>query len=71
MAIGQSANKIKFELVGFDVQILNDLESAVKKANSFAKKGDSVLFSPGCSSFDMFKNYEHRGEVFKKIVNSI
>lgn len=71
IAIGQSANKIKNDLKGFDVQILNDLESAIKKAYSLAKKDDSVLLSPGCSSFDMFKNYEHRGEVFKKIVNSM
>ncbi len=71
IAIGQSANKIKLELVGFDVQIINDFELAVKKAFSLAQKNDCVLLSPGCSSFDMFKNYEHRGEVFKKIVNSI
>jgi len=71
IAIGQSANKIKLELIGFDVQILSDLESAVKKAFSLAQKNDCILFSPGCSSFDMFKNYEHRGKVFKKIVNSI
>lgn len=71
LAIGQSANKIKTELTGFDVQILNDLESAIKKAYEIAQKNDCILLSPGCASFDMFKNYEHRGEVFKKIVNSI
>lgn len=71
IAIGQSAKKIKFELTGFDVQIFDDLNSAVKKAFFLAQKNDCILFSPGCSSFDMFNNYEHRGEVFKKIVNSI
>lgn len=71
VAIGQSANKIKSELEGFDVLIENDLESAVKKAYSLARQNETVLFSPGCSSFDLFENYEHRGEVFKKIVNSM
>jgi UDP-N-acetylmuramoylalanine--D-glutamate ligase len=71
IAIGQSANKIKMELPGFNVEIMNDFESAIKKAFSLAQKNEAVLLSPGCSSFDMFKNYEHRGEVFKKIVNNI
>jgi UDP-N-acetylmuramoylalanine--D-glutamate ligase len=71
IAIGRSAKKIKMELAGFNVQILNDLESAVKKAFFLAQKNENILFSPGCSSFDMFDNYEHRGKVFKQLVNSI
>ena len=71
IAIGQSASKIKLELKGFDVQLVDDLLTAVQKAYQLAQQNETVLFSPGCSSFDMFKNYEHRGEVFKKIVNSM
>lgn len=49
----------------------NDMKSAVLKAKEISQKGDVVLLSPGCASFDMFKNFEHRGEVFKEIVNSL
>ena len=69
LAIGKSAKKIKNELTGFDVLIKKDLKSAVLKAFELAKKDESVLLSPGCSSFDMFKNFEHRGKNFKKIVS--
>ena len=44
------------------------MEEAVKIASQFAEAGDSVLLSPACSSFDMYKDYEERGRVFKRIV---
>jgi UDP-N-acetylmuramoylalanine--D-glutamate ligase len=47
------------------------LENAVKKAYEIAQPGDIVLLSPACSSFDQFKNFEHRGQVFKQLVNSL
>lgn len=47
------------------------LEEAVEKAYGKARPGDCVLFSPMCSSFDMFADYEERGRVFKKAVNSL
>lgn len=46
-------------------------EEAVKAAASFAEKGDTVLLSPACASFDLFKNYEDRGEQFKQAVLSL
>lgn len=46
----------------------NSMEEAVHKASQLAQSGDGVLLSPACASFDMFKNFEHRGEVFKSIV---
>lgn len=47
------------------------LEQAVQKAAEYAETDDIVLFSPACKSFDMFMNYEHRGEVFKQAVHNL
>lgn len=69
-AIGQAAEKIKRELSSkVPVEIFKSLDDAVKHAASLANSGESVLLSPGCSSFDMFRDYAHRGDEFKKIVN--
>ena len=72
IAIGSSANKISefFEgVVPVDVQLT--MEDAVESGYQSAEEGDVVLLSPACASFDMFDNYEHRGEVFKKIVTGL
>jgi UDP-N-acetylmuramoylalanine--D-glutamate ligase len=45
-----------------------DLAEAVTLSRQRAKKGDVVLLSPACASFDMFRDYEDRGTQFKKIV---
>jgi len=47
------------------------LEDAVRRARSHARPGDVVLFSPGTSSFDMFKNYADRGDQFRALVQSL
>ncbi len=47
------------------------LEAAVRLARDNARRGDVVLLSPACSSFDMFDNYEDRGEQFKQIVRTL
>ena len=46
-------------------------EEAVRKASKFAAPGDVVLLSPCCASFDLFKNYEDRGQQFKAAVRSL
>lgn len=47
------------------------MDEAVAQAAAAAKSHDSVLLSPACASFDMFKNYEHRGQVFTEIVEKM
>ncbi|MDY4079485.1 MAG: UDP-N-acetylmuramoyl-L-alanine--D-glutamate ligase [Clostridium sp.] len=54
-----------------NMHFVNDMEEAVNKAKELAKKGDVVTLSPACASFDMFKNFAVRGNVFKKIVNEL
>lgn len=50
---------------------VKSMEDAVFEASKQAQSGDGVLLSPGCASFDMFKNFEHRGEVFKAAVKDL
>ena len=73
IAIGESAEKVSAEL-GPEAPNAADaasLEDAVQYARVFAEPGDVVLLSPACASFDMFENYEERGDVFKKLVLSL
>lgn len=71
-AIGQSAVKIKKDLEkSITVDLFGSLEDAVRHASKVASPGDKVLLSPGCSSFDMFKDYAHRGKEFQRIVNAL
>ena len=49
----------------------NSMNEAVGFSYQLAEKGDVVLLSPACSSFDMFNNFEHRGEEFKRFVRSL
>jgi UDP-N-acetylmuramoylalanine--D-glutamate ligase len=68
IVLGETAEKIKneFEKIGFsNIKKVKDLKEAVKSSFEIAEKGDIVLFSPSCSSFDMFKNFEERGKIFK------
>lgn len=71
-AIGSSAEKI-FNFFHHDikVEIEKSLDEAVKSSSREAIKGDVVLLSPACASFDMFNNYEHRGKIFKETVNNL
>ena len=59
-------------IVGADRMVdASSAEEAVQAASRFAKAGDVVLLSPCCASFDLFKNYEDRGEKFKEAVRNL
>jgi UDP-N-acetylmuramoylalanine--D-glutamate ligase len=73
LVIGQDAPKIAAALseAGIPVTGTASLEGAVQAARALAQAGDVVLLSPACASFDMFRNFEHRGDVFKTLVNEL
>lgn len=52
-------------------QTVNDLAAAIHAARSLAPRGSTILFSPGTSSFDQFKSYEHRGDTFRDLVHQL
>jgi UDP-N-acetylmuramoylalanine--D-glutamate ligase len=69
LLIGQDADKLQATLQGvLPLYHINDLTQAVQKAAELAQAKDIVLLSPACSSLDMFKNYEARGNEFAKCV---
>jgi UDP-N-acetylmuramoylalanine--D-glutamate ligase len=53
------------------VEFVNDMQAAVLAAKSLAQPGDNVLLAPACASFDMFDNFEHRGNVFIQSVEKL
>jgi UDP-N-acetylmuramoylalanine--D-glutamate ligase len=71
--IGEDAAAIEKALQGSGVVCVNaaDMQQAVSLAATHAHPGDAVLMSPACASFDMFKNYQHRAEVFRAAVTSL
>ena len=70
--IGETKNKFRQILNGsFSYEDAEDMEDAVTRAVEKAQPGDVVLLSPGCASFDMFKDYVERGNRFKDIVNRL
>ena len=69
IAYGQAAPMMELELAKyFSFQMVDRFADAVKLAKLEAKHQETVLLSPGCSSYDQFQNYEHRGEEFKRLV---
>ena len=70
--IGAASDKIASQVQGATAIVRSGtLERAVRQAFDAAKSGDVVLLAPACASFDQFENYEHRGRVFKELVQSL
>jgi len=67
---GNDYNLLK-ELVEEKVKYISSMQEAVGTANQLATKGDVVLLSPTCASFDLFDNYEDRGKQFKQNVRNL
>jgi UDP-N-acetylmuramoylalanine--D-glutamate ligase len=73
LLIGRDAAAIERALAasGVPVERCGSLEEAVRLAARRAQKGDAVLLSPACASFDMFRDYRHRGEAFAAAVKGL
>ena len=73
LLIGEDAEKIGAALAAasIPVTLVRSLQEAVERARGLATPGDIVLLSPACASFDMFDNFEHRGDTFKKLVERL
>jgi UDP-N-acetylmuramoylalanine--D-glutamate ligase len=72
IVFGEAAEKISVELRNsFPVKMVNVLQEAVLAAKEMASNGCVVLFSPGCSSYDQFRNFEERGDAFKSMVKML
>jgi len=70
--IGAAADKIESQIrEAAKIVHAETLEKAVKQAAAAAQSGDVVLLAPACASFDQFRNYQHRGQVFKDTVRSL
>jgi UDP-N-acetylmuramoylalanine--D-glutamate ligase len=72
LLIGTAAPKIASALSGAVPLIeAGTLDAAIAHAFAHGQAGDTVLLAPACASFDQFRSYEHRGEIFKEIVNRL
>ncbi len=70
--IGAAAAKIESQIASAaEIVPSHTLENAIRQASESAQAGDVVLLAPACASFDQFQNYEHRGRVFKEVVQSL
>jgi UDP-N-acetylmuramoylalanine--D-glutamate ligase len=73
VAMGESVDTV-YEELGAEAEErakARSMEEALNLAQGFAQPGDAVLLSPACSSFDMYENYEERGDIFRRLVKTL
>ena len=73
ICLGKDNSKLSaaFENLVPVIKATDDLTKAVRMARELAKPGDTVLLAPACASFDLFVNYEDRGDQFKQAVHEL
>jgi UDP-N-acetylmuramoylalanine--D-glutamate ligase len=72
VAYGESGPTVMQDLgKALEVVPAGSFEEVIATAGRLARPGDAVLLSPACSSYDMFKNYEERGERFRQAVEAL
>ncbi len=71
--IGEAAEELEAALrpTGVRLERCGDLATAVERAAAAAQPGEIVLLSPACASFDQFRDFEHRGEEFRSLVQKL
>jgi UDP-N-acetylmuramoylalanine--D-glutamate ligase len=70
--IGAARDTMRAALEGAtEIELLRTLEEAVRRAAAAARRGDTILLSPACSSFDQFRNYAERGRIFQELVRAL
>jgi UDP-N-acetylmuramoylalanine--D-glutamate ligase len=70
--MGEAKEKMNRSIGDFvETYLVGTFEEAILLAYQKSRSGDIILLSPGCSSYDMFKNYEERGDYYKKLVNQL
>jgi UDP-N-acetylmuramoylalanine--D-glutamate ligase len=69
--VGEAAPELADALADLPYEIDGDLETAVRAAAAAAVPGDVVLLSPACASYDQFRDFEERGDAFRRLVQSL
>jgi UDP-N-acetylmuramoylalanine--D-glutamate ligase len=70
MSLREAQRRSNLQLINTEIELVDSLAEAVQLANQLADSGDIVLLSPACASYDMFENYEQRGQQFTLLVRA-